>query len=188
MLLPALHAHPEGLTSMKEFIWRLIARLLARPAIADLIIRRAQRTPYQHIMSADGTEMYMGRWWLLNPYDRDTHKARFRWLPWSVRVHHIMRADQDRDLHDHPWDARTVILRGAYLEERLLPDGLPATTAIERQPGDTATLRYGEFHRIEAVSAGGVFTLFITSPWRGEWGFLVGSEKVHWRDYTGERP
>ncbi len=49
---------------MINLFWRLVAKVLARPAIADWLIARAKLTPYQHIMSADGTEMYMGRWWL----------------------------------------------------------------------------------------------------------------------------
>lgn len=97
---------------MKQIIWNLLAKLLAIPAVSAWIIQRAGRTPYNHIMSADGSETYMGRWWLFNPYDRNTHQTKHWWFPWSVRVHHIMRADQDRDLHDHPWNARTVILDG----------------------------------------------------------------------------
>ncbi|MBY8958331.1 hypothetical protein J1G18_13640 [Pseudomonas sp. MIS38] len=46
---------------MINLFWRLVAKLLARPAIAEWLIARANITPYQHIMSADGTEMYMGR-------------------------------------------------------------------------------------------------------------------------------
>lgn len=47
---------------MINFFWRIVAKLLARPTIADWIIARAKLTPYQHIMSADGQTMYMGRW------------------------------------------------------------------------------------------------------------------------------
>jgi hypothetical protein len=188
---------------MLNLFWRLVAKLLARPAIAEWLITRAQRTPYQHIMSADGAEMYMGRWWLLNPYSRTTHKPALWWLPWSFRIHHIMRPDEDRDLHDHPWNARTIILRGWYTEERpelastadWLTPGLPllwlpgdevCKLAMKtRNPGDTARLNHGEYHRIDQVSPGGVTTLFITSKWRGDWGFLVNGVKVPWRTYTG---
>ena len=191
---------------MLNLFWRLVAKLLARPAIAAWLIARAQRTPYQHIMSADGSEMYMGRWWLFNPYSRDTHKPAHWWFPWSIRVHHILREDNDRDLHDHPWNARTIILRGWYTEQRLLEADDPAlqqlllkaaelrksfdaafqaTEYIDRRPGDTAQLLHGEYHRIDQVSPGGVFTLFITSRWRGDWGFLVNGVKVPWRTYTG---
>ncbi|WP_421560867.1 MULTISPECIES: hypothetical protein [unclassified Pseudomonas] len=182
---------------MTNLFWRLVAKLLARPAVAAWLIARAQRTPYLHIMSADGNEMYMGRWWLFNSYSRDTHKPALWWCPWSFRVHHIMRPDEDRDLHDHPWDARTIILRGWYKEQRLIEGfehqlaalgysgSAEATEYIDRQAGDTARLRHGEYHRIDQVSTGGVYTLFITSKWRGDWGFLVNGVKVPWRTYTG---
>lgn len=157
-------------------------------------------------MSADGAEMYMGRWWLFNPYDPVSGERRFWLFPWSIRIHHIMREDADRDLHDHPWNARTIILRGGYIEERLLAADDPAlqsmlmsaaaqgmsfdaafqaTEYIERRPGETAQLSYGEFHRIDSVAVGGAITLFITSPYKGTWGFLVNGVKVPWRTYTG---
>lgn len=191
---------------MINMFWRLVAKLLARPAVAAWLIARAQRTPYLHIMSADGTEMYMGRWWLFNPYSRETHKPAMWWCPWSFRVHHIMRPDEDRDLHDHPWNARTIILRGWYTEQRLLKADDPAvhqllikaadlrqsfdaafqaTEYIDRKAGDTARLLHGEYHRIDELSPGGVYTLFITSKWRGDWGFLVNGVKIPWRTYTG---
>ena len=188
---------------MLNFFWRILAKVLARPAIADWVIARAKLTPYQHITSADGTEMYMGRWWLFNPYSRETHKPALWWCPWSFRIHHILRPDEDRDLHDHPWNARTIILRGWYTEERLelatsvdmltpgrpllwLPDDeIRKLATVQRNPGDTARLNHGEYHRIDQVSHGGVITLFITSKWRGDWGFLVNGVKVPWRTYTG---
>ncbi|MGN8120386.1 hypothetical protein ACTJK9_01345 [Pseudomonas sp. 22082] len=181
---------------MINFLWRLIAKLLARQAIADWLIARAKLTPYLHIMSADGTEMYMGRWWLFNPYDPVTGKRRISLIPWSIRIHHIKREDNARDLDDHPWNARTVILRGGYTEQRLLdhedaalsglnvPANAQATEYIDRRPGETAQLRYGEYHRIDRVADGGAFTLFITSPYKGTWGFLVNGVKVPWRTYT----
>lgn len=110
-----------------------------------------------------------------------------------------MRPDRDRDLHDHPWNARTIILRGSYTEERLLdhddpllsglnvPANTQATEYIDRLPGDTAALKHGEYHRIDEVSAGGVFTLFITSRWKGDWGFLVNGAKVPRKKYMSEK-
>lgn len=191
---------------MINLSWRIIAKVLPRPVIADWLIARAKLTPYQRIMSADNREMYRGRWWLFNPYSRETHKPALWWCPWSFRIHHIMRPDEDRDLHDHPWNARTIILRGWYTEpreasdeckERVLAEMAPepnsdlekwltsnATEFIKRSQGDTAGLNHGEYHRIDQVSPGGVITLFITSKWRGDWGFLVNGMKVNWRNYT----
>ncbi|MEX5583622.1 hypothetical protein [Pseudomonas lurida] len=55
---------------MIDLFWRLVAKLLARPAVADCLITRPHRTPYLYIMSADGSETYMGRWQLFNPLSR----------------------------------------------------------------------------------------------------------------------
>lgn len=184
-------------------IWNLIAKLITRPAVADWLIERAKRTPYQHITSADGQHVYMGRWWLFNAYPGaygDHPQPRhIPWLP-SVRIHHICRADQDRDLHDHPWNARTIVLRGWYREERPFSALITPETehisdqvvvagdvryVFERVPGYTGRLLFGQYHRISEVSEGGVWTLFITGRKRGTWGFMVNGKKVPWRTYLG---
>ncbi|WYW04082.1 cysteine dioxygenase [Pseudomonas phage vB_PpuP-BotAed] len=160
-------------------IWNLIARLASTPCVANWLIRRAQKTPYTHIYHPKG--LYMGRWWLFNPYPGpDTpHKNRF---PISVRVHHICLPDDARDLHDHPWNARTIILKGGYLEQRLEGSEMKF---YERKPGDTATIKFGEYHTIESLQEGGAWTLFITGKYRGTWGFLVNGIKINWRNYKG---
>ena len=153
-------------------MWRILAAICAWPPVADWLVKRAMRRPYTHITSADGTDRYMGRWWLFNPYPG----RRWPRLP-SIRVHHICRADQDRHLHDHPWDARTIILAGFYVEQR--ENG----GMVVRYQGETAPIKHGEFHRIAQVPGGGVRTLFITWGYRGTWGFLVDGQKVPHREY-----
>lgn len=171
---------------MTNGIWRLVAFIATRRPVTQYLIRRAQRTPYTHIMSPDGGECYMGRWWLFNPYGRDAQDnptpARWQWLP-SVRIHHIMRADLDRHLHDHPWNARTIVLRGWYTEERPASDG--TRDLFCRSRGYTGRLLYGQYHRIASVSTGGVWTLFWSWKKRGTWGFDVDGVKVPWRTYLG---
>lgn len=174
---------------MNQLLWNLIAKVASRPAITDWLIRRAQRTPYTHIWSPDRSEIYMGRWWLFNPYPASGAAKRkgWGWLP-SVRIHHIMRADEDRHHHDHPWNARTIILRGWYREQRAIrysDTPIPLVLTFTRQGGDTATLKFGEYHRISKVSPGGVWTLFITWKYQGVWGFNVDGVKVPWRRYLG---
>lgn len=179
---------------INRMFWRPLARSLARPAVADRLIAYAMRTPYMHLPSDDDPS-YMARYWVFNPYDRQTNVP--RWvplIPFSIRVHHIKRADSERHFHDHPWNARTIILRGSYLEERPLDGcvlrawdrdqgwrdgGIPE----RRTRGDTARLGFEQYHRITAVSEGGAWTLFISWRWRGVWGFLVDGVKVPWREY-----
>lgn len=175
-------------------IWNLIARILAKPVVVDWLIRLAKKTPYFHIISPQTGEVYMERYWLFNPYPPSEPQNRKRnWFHISIRLHRIMRPDDDRHMHDHPWNARTVILRGSYSEVRPLRD--PVLHAILRNlcdghhyirnAGDTATLKYGEYHRIASVSDGGVWTLFITGKYRGTWGFMVDGIKVPYREYLG---
>lgn len=162
----------------------ILAKLLAHPAIVDWLIRRAMRTPFTHIKGPNG-EMYMERYWLFNPYPESSSQRR-RWqFPISIRLHHIMRADEDRHLHDHPWNARTFILRGWYTEVRPSEDPDYTVQGFLRFEGDTVALKFGEYHRITAVSPGGVWTLFVTGKYRGTWGFLVDGVKVQWRKYLG---
>jgi hypothetical protein len=54
----------------------------------------------------------------------DPYLIRWRliWTRWfSLYLHHILRSDEDRELHDHPWSFLTVILTAGYTE--LTPRG-----------------------------------------------------------------
>lgn len=169
---------------MTDSLWRLIAFIVSRPAISHWLIKLAMRRPYTHIMSPDGKDLYMGRWWLFNPYSDDHHKM-WEWLP-SIRIHHIKRPDLDRHHHDHPWDARMIILRGWYQEQRLRfysDSAMPLVATFARFHSDTETLKYQEYHRIERVSPGGVWTMFITWKYQGPWGYYVDGTKVPHRLY-----
>jgi len=161
--------------------WKRIARFAARPAVADWLIRRSMKTPFSHLPTNEDPS-YMERFWLFNPYPISSSNRK-RWqFPWSIRIHHIKREDHDRALHDHPWNARTIILKGDYVETRLDRAGNPTLT-FWRIAGDTAKLDFEEYHTINEVSEGGVWTMFITGPWRGVWGFLVDGIKVPWKTY-----
>jgi hypothetical protein len=172
---------------MREFIWRIVARIVTIPAVTSWLIARALPTPYTHITSSNGREVYMGRWWLFNPYPPASDGGGRRWADWlpSIRIHHIMREDRDRHLHDHPWNARTIILRGWYEEERPMTEDCELRYRARRNAGYTGRLLFGQYHRIRKVSPGGVLTLFITWRKRGTWGFFVNGNKVPWRKYLG---
>lgn len=59
----------------------------------DYLIARSAKTPYFHL------EGYMERFWLL-PYG---------WYVIAARVHHILKSDDDRAFHDHPWPYRKYL-------------------------------------------------------------------------------
>ena len=163
---------------LPDLFWKAVAWTLVRfEPLAKRLIFRAFQTPFIHIMSADGQDMYMGRWWLFNGYDK-AHRNAIPWFPISARIHHIKREDRERHLHDHPRNCRTIILKGWYREER--EDGM-----FLRQSGYTGRIVFGQYHRITEVSPGGVWTIFITGRYRGGWGFKVDGAKVPSAMYLG---
>lgn len=164
--------------------------------IADKLIERAKRTPYVHLAG------YMNRWWLV-PYNR---------FGIAARVHQILRPDEDRHPHDHPWWYVTIILRGGYWEITpelgvQMSDGAWLATRRWRGPGSILFRRATSFHRLElrpsTVPANvrpygrdfvSCWTLFITGPKRKDhdpehscWGFLVDGVKIPADVYLGDR-
>lgn len=169
---------------LKNALWHTLAYTVSRPLVANWIIKKAKKTPYSPIYRAGSDLIYMDRWWLFNPYGKTsegrTAPARWHWLP-SIRVHHIALRDDDQHEHDHPWEARTIILRGWYMENRTV-HGL--RSRVMRQ-GMTDTISAGQFHRISHVSDDGAYTLFFTWRFIEQWGFNVDGKKIPWRTYLG---
>jgi hypothetical protein len=171
---------------INELFWSLVSKILSTQRVASWLVHQAMKTPYTPITSRSGDKLYMRRWWLFNPYPASGAKKAFgmNWLP-SVRVHHILEADDAPDKHDHPWNARTIILHGFYCESRLNAKGAPLF--FVRKQGQSASLRFGEYHSIDSVSQDGVLTLFITYKYRGIWGFLVNNKKVNFKTYLEDK-
>jgi len=156
--------------SLATALWNRFARwLVSSPARVEWLIELAKRNPYNEL------EGYMGRWWLMQPA---------RWLPFSIRIHHILRADVDRNPHNHPWNFRTIVLRGMYTEALLMPDGGTRHQLVAE--GQTYARGFSEYHRIASVAKGGVWTLFIMGRKQAHWGFMVNGQHVHWREYLGD--
>ena len=170
---------------MSDPLWSALAGWLAdSPRLVALIRRVAARTPYFDIDGPGGT-LYMRRWWLLPKwclrFDPKCGALMPKpWMPFSIRLHHIMRPDADRHLHDHPFNFRSILLQGWYVELR--PDGGRTITA-----GETYRAPATRWHRISQLSEGGVWSLFIMGRRVNDWGFLVDGEKVPWQRYLSER-
>jgi len=165
--------------------YKILAKILATKVVSDYIIKKAKKTPYSNIVGEDG-ELYMERYWLFNPYHETDGLKMFSWFPLSIRVHKILKKDADEHLHDHPWNARTFILKGNYVEFREGTNPLIGELDVNiLSAGDTARLNFGEYHRIVDVCEEGAYTLFITGKYQGTWGFLVNGAKVHYKKYLG---
>lgn len=152
--------------------------------LANLLIRLLARKVYRkgHIHGPDGS-LYMERFGLFET----------RWL--TARVHHIVRPDLDREMHDHPAGFLSLVFKGWYREARPI-DIEPSfhgmndevDFVIQRRAGSIAYRPATCRHRITEVSPGGVWTLFFfvggIKQW---WGFYTPAGKIHWRDYLNAR-
>jgi hypothetical protein len=132
--------------------------------------RVADRRPPDFIIGG-ADRPYLRRWWLIprNPV-------------FNVYLHHFLRSDDDRALHDHPWWNLSLLLEGAYVEHTIAAGGVHKETW--REAGQ-AKFRLGrDAHRIE-LTDGPCWTLFITGPRFRSWGFhCPRAGWTHWRDFT----
>ena len=96
----------------------------------------------------------------------------------NVYLHEILRSDDDRALHDHPWDSRSWVLDGGYLEHT-------PTGAHWRAPGWTGTRLATDAHRLEIPDDRPAVSLFFTGPRVRDWGFHCPNGWRHWQEFTG---
>lgn len=148
---------------------------------------------------------YLWRWHLL---------PRNRWF--NVYLHKVLRDDDDRALHDHPYDNISIVLKGGYVEvllqkpwtadwahltihgNRLHPtvarDAQPPHRRVRRRPGSIVFRRAYQPHRLELPMKGDVmnwhkqpsWSLFITFRRTREWGFWCARGWVPQQEYVSK--
>lgn len=129
---------------------------------------RPDRAP--DFIIGDPANPYMLRWWLLPRNNL-----------FNIYFHRILRDDDDRALHDHPWPSFSIMISGGMLEvteggSRLIWAG----DCVYRTP---------EFaHRLQLVDGKPAETLFVTGPKVRDWGFHCPRGWVGWQDFVGADP
>lgn len=112
----------------------------------------------KEIKSKSG-EVHFRRWEILKT----------RWG--SIWLHAIYKADQDKHLHNHPWDFKSLVLKGSYLEQ--------TEKGIIKQHPCKFNSRNGEsYHKILELLSPVVYTLFFVSPTKREWGYNVNGKFI----------
>lgn len=135
---------------------------------------RMQRAP--DFVIGDPDKPYLRRWWLLPRNDGC-----------NIYLHEILRGDDDRAGHDHPWDNTSMIIEGGYTEITFDPvEPWRDDRRYERQAGDTIQRKATDTHRLIVPEGGRCVSLFMTGRKLREWGFWCpdGRGWVHWRDFT----
>lgn len=102
----------------------------------------------------------------------------------GIYLHHIHRPDREPDPHDHPWWFASLVLCGGY-EETVWPDKTITRGVLARRRGrfSLRSLSRDAAHVITMVK-GPLWTLVLTGPKRGDWGFWdYKAQFVPWREY-----
>lgn len=86
----------------------------------------------------------------------------------NVYLHVQVADDQDRALHDHPWDNTSIILAGGYHEHT--GSGRGTDAILLRKPGDIIHRQAEDLHRLVLMNDYSI-SLFLTGPRRRDWGF-----------------
>jgi hypothetical protein len=109
-------------------------------------------------------ELHFKRWEILKT----------RWG--SIWLHAIYKADTDKHLHNHPWDFKSIVLKGSYKE-------LTQTGVYLQTPGHI-NIRNGEdYHKILELLSPVVYTLFFVTKPKRQWGYKVMGKFVDHETY-----
>ncbi|MDP2358663.1 MAG: hypothetical protein Q8M31_21770 [Beijerinckiaceae bacterium] len=153
-----------------RFLHRMLVEGVATRRTPDLVIGGEEHP-------------YLRRWFILP-------RNRF----FNVYLHHFLRSDDNRALHDHPWGNCSLLLIGCYVEHTIRAGGVNVRTL--RRAGDVVLRRAKAAHRVELLPMLAhpypdeelkdepCWTLFITGPHMRSWGFHCPKGWVHWRIFT----
>ena len=159
----------------------------------SLIRWLASKLPRREIL-VDGEE-YLDRYYIAGPmpdglarlWKSETPTERLPWLRRTWYLHRFHRPDEDRHLHNHPWQALGLILYGGYIELRSEDGGGIVSRLVKA--GDKQVIRPNTYHTISSLldenmnNSREVWTLFGVGERVQGWGFLVDGEHVPWREY-----
>ncbi|PNU03957.1 cupin domain-containing protein [Novosphingobium guangzhouense] len=106
------------------------------------------------------------RWWII-PRNEQL----------NVYLHAVLKSDEDRAMHDHPWSNVSYLIAGSYIEHT--PEG-----RIVRKAGDVIERPAHALHRLEVIPGQSAISLFMTGPKVREWGFACSHGWVHWEDFV----
>lgn len=122
-------------------------------------------------ISSTTGEAYLTRWRLIaTPY-------------FNIFLHKIDGPDPDRHPHDHPWNFLSMVLWGGYHESVHQPHHV--RVGKHHRLFSCHTMQRGQYHRIMKLDRKPTWTLVLTGPRKGDWGFLTNIGHVQWKEYLG---
>lgn len=90
----------------------------------------------------------------------------------SIYIHGIYKEDNDKHLHNHPWNILTIILKGSYIEQLL-------DTEVKRKFLHVGFRNRYQYHKIKELLSDKVFTLaFVFGKRNNKWGYAVDDNHI----------
>ena len=121
----------------------------------------------------------------------DPYLLRWHLIPvnifFNIYLHKFLRSDDDRALHDHPWDNCSIILWGRYIEVtqgggRRTRHAFWPTFRKAASPHRIALhMKWDGVSRLKPIPA---WSLFLTGPEIRSWGFHCPNGWVPWREFV----
>ncbi len=111
---------------------------------------------------------YLYRWYVVK-------RERF-----ALFIHRFVRSDEDRALHDHPWDFIVIPIWRGYLEHN--DRGVTRVYPIIGTRFRRCTYR----HRVELIEEKRAWSLFIRFRYTRTWGFWPKGGFVDWRKWWND--
>ena len=156
------------------------------PGILERLL--LQILPFTDISNESG-DVYLRRFYLYRGKRRP-----------HIYLHHIMRSDDDRALHDHPWKFTSLMLAGMYEEvtpykdqnvENIFDvfyDKCYSGPLVKERIHAPAIIRHKaeDRHRLILRPGHTVWTLVFASEREREWGFWMRGKFVPWREFTAK--
>lgn len=138
---------------------------------------------------------FFGKITIKNPETHEPYLTRYilaRTPFFRVFLHQFHQPDPDREVHNHPWRATSIILKGGYTEMVVHAwdrssmwwsfRDMEAVGQWGQWRPKVNRLKEGEYHRIVSVLPG-TWSLVFGGRYFRDWGFLVDSQHIDWRTY-----
>lgn len=113
-------------------------------------------------------QLYLYRWYVI------------RTEPFALFVHRFVRSDEDRALHDHPWNFIVIPIWRGYREHNV--KGVRRVLPILGIRYRRARYR----HKVELIDGKPAWSLFIRFRYRRVWGFWPKEGFKNWRQWWSD--
>lgn len=114
-------------------------------------------------------------------YDNPVEPSRIRWRIFScpcfgIYLHKWFKPDPRRTPHSHPWSFVSIILRGAYMEDRLL------RRRSVRHINWINFVSRKRYHNVVKVEPG-TLSLMLVGRDHGSWGYWGNGQHVDFKEH-----